>query len=147
MVSKTIDPCSNQGVPAFASPKPLAKESFVEATARHSPQPHMKISKPKFLLGIPVALISLELFLGVLLGYLLPRLFGRKIPSVLFNIGSWKLHFHHWFIGIGILISALYYNFLPFPQFSYGFLGGLIFQGITCYPDWHKIIIRKKFIE
>ena len=119
LLSKRRVPSSNLGVPA------------------------MKISKPKFLLGIPIALMSLELFFGVFLGYLLPKLFGRKVPSVLFNIGGWKLHFHHWFIGFGILISSIYYNFLPFPQFSYGFLGGLIFQGITCYPDWHKIIMRR----
>ena len=120
MVSKTIDSCSNQDAPA------------------------MKISKSKFFLGIPIALISLELYLGILLGYFLAKLSEGKVPSVVFKIGDWKLHLHHWFLGAGILISALCHNFLPIAPFSYGILGGLIVQGISCYPDWYRIVVRRK---
>jgi len=34
-------------------------------------------------------------------------------------------------------------NFSPLPMnFSLGFSGGLVFQGILCYDDWHKILIK-----
>jgi len=103
-----------------------------------------KLVKPKFFLGIPLALLSLEIYLGVILGYFLTKFFTGKIPSLAFNIGNWRLHFHHWLYGLGILISAIWYQFLPFPQFSFGFLGGLVFQGISCYPDWYKILTKQR---
>jgi len=103
-----------------------------------------KFKKPKFLLGLPIALFSLEIYLGTLLGYFSFKFFTGKVPSLVFNIGNYRLHFHHWLYSLVILIPALYYNFLPFPQFSYGFLGGAIFQGIYCYQDWHKVLTRKK---
>lgn len=111
----------------------------------------MKISKKKILLGVPIALISLELYFGVLFGYLLGRVLSGKeagqkgkIKSLVFNIGNQRLHLHHWLYGLGVLISAVWYSFLPFPQFSFGFLGGLIFQGISCYPDWRQVLTKQK---
>lgn len=111
----------------------------------------MKISKKKILLGIPIILISLELYFGVLFGYFLGKILsgkqvGQKGKLALFNvfnIGKWKLHIHHWFYGLVILVSIFFFD-LPLPQFSFGFFGGLIFQGIFCYPDWYKILIKQK---
>jgi hypothetical protein len=110
-----------------------------------------KILKPKFILGIPFAIISLEIFFGIIFGYFIGKFFSGektgqrgKLKSAIFNIGNWKIHFHHWLFCSLILISGLLYKFIPFPQFSVGFLGGLIFQGISCYPDWYKIITKKK---
>jgi hypothetical protein len=45
---------------------------------------------------------------------------------------------------LGVLIAGIFYDFLPFPKFSFGFLGGLIFQGIICFPDWHKIFKKER---
>ncbi len=111
-----------------------------------------KLIKPKILLSTPLALFSLEIYLGALSGYFFAKfLSGKqvglpgKIKSLVFDIGHHKLHLHHWLYGLGILIFAISSNFFPiFSQFSYGFLGGFIFQGISSYPDWHKILIRKK---
>ena len=109
-----------------------------------------KFVKPKFLLGIAIALISLELYLGVLFGYFLGKFLSAKktgqenkwgIKSIVLHIGRWKLHLHHWFYGLGILTSLFFLN-LSLPQFSYGFLGGLIFQGIISYPDWYKVLVK-----
>jgi hypothetical protein len=106
-----------------------------------------KVLSSKFLWGIPLALISFELCAGVIFGYLAAKIFSGeksgcqgKIKSLTFRLGSWKIHLHHWLWGLGILIVAIFHSFLPFPQFSFGFLGGIIFQGIYCYPDWHKIL-------
>ena len=109
----------------------------------------INITKPKILLGIPIAIISLEVYLGVVLGYFLGEFFSGKqvnqpgiIKSIIFNIGRRRIHLHHWLIVLGVLISAIWHQFLPFPQFSFGFLGGLVFQGISSYPDWHKILTK-----
>lgn len=112
------------------------------------------ISKKKALLAIPVALISVEIYFGVLLGYIAGKFLAAKetgernrwdIKSLVFSVGSWKVHLHHWFYGLGILVSIVSFNFSPpFPQFSAGLLGGFIIQGITSYSDWYKILRRKR---
>jgi len=100
---------------------------------------------------MPLAVFSPEIFFGIIFGYLLSDFFSGKeaglqgkMKSLAFDIGKWRIHFHHWLCGLGILISLFLINInLPFHQFSFGILGGMIFQGISCYPDWHKIIIKK----
>jgi len=110
-----------------------------------------KLVKPKFFLGIPLALFSLEIYFGAIFGYFVARfLSGKevgdpaKIKSLAFNIGKYRFHFHHWFYGLGILAFVLLLGLsFPFPQFSFGFFGGFIFQGVYCYPDWHKILMKR----
>jgi len=110
----------------------------------------IKINK-KFLFWIPLALISLQIFLGIIIGYFLGKfLSGEKIghqgtiKSIVLRLGRYRLHLHHWLLCFGILILSLLTKiFLPFPQFSLSFLGGLMIQGIVCYPDWHKIFIKQ----
>ena len=109
-----------------------------------------KINK-KFLLSIPIALISLEIYFGIILGYFFGRFIAGKKPgqrglikSIVIKFGSYRLHLHHWLLSLGILISNLAISFfIPFPQFSLSFLGGLMIQGIICYPDWNRILIRQ----
>ncbi len=112
-----------------------------------------KISKRKLLLSLPIALISFEIYSGVLVGYLAGKFFGGKETgypgrlrkSIIFNLGKYKLHVHHWVTGAGIIIATIILNLsFPYPQFSYGFLGGLVFHGIFSYSDWHKILIKKE---
>ena len=116
----------------------------------------LKIIKPKTIkskklfLGIPLAVLFWELFFGIILGYLSACfLSGKeaglqgKIKSLIFNIGRWRFHFHHWLYGLTILVS-LFFSKLSLPQFSFGILGGLILQGIICYPDWYRVVIRQK---
>jgi len=76
--------------------------------------------------------------ISLLAGYLIARLIsgrqaGDKLNrSLLFKIGNWYFHLHHWFIGL-TLIFILYYlqstNWL-----IYGLIAGLIIQGLT-YRD------------
>jgi len=103
-----------------------------------------EFKKPKFLLSLPLALLSLEIYLGTLLGYFSFKFLTGKVPSFAFNIGNYRLHLHHWLYSLAILIPGLYYNFLPFPQLSFGFLAGAVFQGIYCYRDWYRVIIKRK---
>ena len=102
----------------------------------------------KIFLGLPLALISIQVFLGVLLGYFFGKIISGKktgepgkIKSIILKMGHYKLHLHHWLLSTGILIlNFLAGIFLPFPKFSLSFLGGLAIQGILCYSDWHQII-------
>ncbi|MBZ9572188.1 hypothetical protein KJA15_02570 [Patescibacteria group bacterium] len=110
----------------------------------------IKINR-KILLGIPLAIISLEIYLGIILGYFFGKFFAgqydghQRIKSIILNIGNYRLHLHHWLLSLGILIFNFLYNlFFPFPQFFLSFLGGLMIQGIFCYPDWYKILRRRK---
>lgn len=106
----------------------------------------------KIFLSLPVALISLEIYFGIVFGYFLGKFISGKKPgenglikSIVINFGNYKLHLHHWSLSLGILLSNFLVSFyLPFPQFSLSFLGGLMLQGIICYPDWHRILIRKQ---
>jgi len=112
-----------------------------------------KLIKPKKLfLGMPLAVFSPEIYFGMIFGYLMTDFFAAKetglqgkIKSLVFNIGKWRVHLHHWLCGLIILTSLFFINInLPFHQFSFGILGGMIFQGISCYPDWHKVIVKNK---
>ena len=106
-----------------------------------------KLKLPKFLLGVPIALLSLKIFFGGVFGYLLAHFLSGKFNSVVLSIGSYKFHFHHWIIGVVGLIIVLLYQISPLmEQLFFGYFGGLNFQGISSYSDWHRIFSRKKKI-
>ncbi len=103
-----------------------------------------KLKLPKFLLGLPVALLSLKVFFGGLIGYLLADFLSGKLNPVILGIGNFKFHIHHWIMGFVMLIVTLLYEISPLAnQLFYGFLGGVIFQGISDYSDWHRIFFKK----
>lgn len=106
--------------------------------------------KSKFIPTAPLMFISLEFYLGLIFGYLLTKVLAGKKPgeqgfikSLIFNIGSWRVHLHHWLIGAAILVSGVIFSFLSYTSFSFGFIGGMVYQGVRDYPDWPKIIAKK----
>jgi hypothetical protein len=110
----------------------------------------LKLAKAKFFYGIPLAIFSLEIYSGVILGYFLAKFFAGKetglegkIKSLVFGVGKWKIHLHHWICGLIALIFLFYMNF-SLPEISFGVLGGLIFQGVFSYSDWYKIVIKQE---
>jgi hypothetical protein len=112
----------------------------------------MKISKRNFLIAIPLAVISFEIYFGVMAGYLSALfLAGKKtgeqgkIKSLAFDLGRYRVHLHHWLLCISLIPFAIHYNlsFLS-DQFAIGIMGGLAYQGIACYNDWHKVFFKKK---
>ncbi|MDI6591943.1 MAG: hypothetical protein QME61_03360 [Patescibacteria group bacterium] len=101
-------------------------------------------------LTIALALISLQLALGLILGYFTARFLSGKqtgqqgiIKSILFQIGDYKIHLHHWLLSLGVLVFIFFFDFF-YSQFLCGFLGGWIIQGIFSYKDWKEIIIKNK---
>lgn len=66
-----------------------------------------------------------------------------RVRSIIIPVGKWKLHLHHWVCSLGLMgIASSGGIYLFGPQVTYGFLGGLAFQGIYCYSDWYRIIKR-----
>ena len=99
--------------------------------------------KPKILFIAPVALLSLEVYFGMVIGYFISNFWSQKMKSIVFNIGKYKFHLHHWLLALWILPLVISYQFTLIPiQLTSGLLGGVIFQGIFCYDDWHRILIK-----
>ena len=70
---------------------------------------------------------------------------GGKVKSVIIPWRRYQLHLHHWLLtSVAAAISAISGFFLFTPELFYGFLSGILFQGIYCYGDWHKIVKRKQ---
>jgi len=111
-----------------------------------------KFINTKTILGGLLASLSFQVFLGSVIGYFFGKFFsGEKtgdpcanpFRSWKFDIGKYKVHVHHWLICSLILATAVIWHYLPVFKFSFGFLGGVIFQGISCYEDWKKIVVKK----
>ena len=101
-----------------------------------------------------ISLFSAIIILGYLsfatwlLGFITAKFLGAKadgerskLKSIIIPLGKHELHLHHWFVclGAGTLVMIRDIWFLT-PEMCYGFLGGLVFQGIYCYNDWYKIV-------
>ena len=67
-----------------------------------------------------------------------------KVKSIIIPFRGRVIHLHHWLCSLLLisLSSATGVYFLT-PTMTYGLLGGLLFQGIYCYSDWHVILIRR----
>jgi hypothetical protein len=85
------------------------------------------------------------------IGFIISKFLGGKksgIPgrlgSLKFNLHKYEIHLHHWFLSsLAGAAGAVTGYFLLAPDLFYGFLGGVLFQGIYCYNDWHRIVKRK----
>ena len=71
-----------------------------------------------------------------------------RVPSIVIPLGRWTVHVHHWLcclcvVGISVATDL---HFLT-ATVTYGLLGGAIFQGIYCYNDWHRILVRGNTIK
>jgi hypothetical protein len=90
-------------------------------------------------------------FLSWLVGFLASRyLAGKsvgeqgKLKSIVIPFRRLGIHLHHWIYSLCLIgfssVSGMY--FLT-PAITYGLLGGLVFQGIYCYGDWHVLLVRR----
>ena len=91
---------------------------------------------------------SITFTTGVILGYILCRLFCHlfvhkgKVDSIFFDIGKWKVHLHHWIMGLGVLGLVWVIDYFYLPTFFAGVVVGVIIQDIYDYNDWHQVIMR-----
>ena len=91
---------------------------------------------------------SLPFTLGIVIGYVISRIFCNlfvhkgRVDSIFLNYGKWKIHLHHWILGIAILAVVWIIDFLYLPAFFIGVISGIIIQDIYDYNDWHKVIVK-----
>jgi len=85
------------------------------------------------------------------LGLLVSRYAAGKSPgergrfrSVIIPFFRWRVHLHHWLYSLCLMTFShtIGLHFLS-PTITYGLLGGVIFQGIYYYNDWHVIAVKK----
>jgi hypothetical protein len=97
-------------------------------------------------------ILGYPFFVSWLLGFVPTRYMAGKtsgkqgrIKSIIIPFERHGVHLHHWLIASGIIILNLIID-VPFlaSTISYGVLSGLVFQGIYCYSDWHKILITRR---
>jgi hypothetical protein len=120
------------------------------------------VKRKKLILGllITVAIVLgyLSLYLSyvfLIAGFAAAHIGGGKhaglpgrVRSLTLSWHNYRLHIHHWLVAFLIgLICALKGVYVITPEVFYGFLGGLIVQGIYFYDDWHRIIIRLRPVK
>ena len=85
---------------------------------------------------------------GIVVGYALCKLFCQlfvhngKIDSVFLDYGKWRVHLHHWIMGVIILLVFLIIDRLYLPAFFAGTVCGIIIQDIYDYTDWYKVVVK-----
>lgn len=93
---------------------------------------------------------SLRFTAGIAIGYFLCKIFchifvkNGRVDSVFLDIGKWKVHLHHWIMGIIILAGIWVIDYFYLPAFFAGVICGIIIQDIYDYNDWHKVILRNE---
>ncbi len=67
-----------------------------------------------------------------------------KVRSLVIPFRKWGFHLHHWLCSLCLIgLSSITGIYILTSTITYGLLGGLIFQGIYCYSDWHVILINR----
>jgi len=89
--------------------------------------------------------------IGMLIGYLASKLFAKyflekgRVECIYIDWGkNWKIHVHHWILGVLILIIVGIIDYFYLPRFFSGMIVGLIAHDIYDYNDWYRVVIRNK---
>ncbi len=86
------------------------------------------------------------IILGIIIGFLVAKFYSGKkegdpgLFRLKFNTKKYTIHLHHWLLATLTLIILFPFNF--YNNIIYGFLIGLIIQGLT-YKDFYKIIYKQ----
>src|SRR5438105_4184683 len=76
---------------------------------------------------------------GIVIGYVLCKIFcnlfvkNGRVDSIFIDYGKWKVHLHHWIIGIIILAIVWVIDYFYLPTFFAGAVCGMIIQDIYDY--------------
>lgn len=98
---------------------------------------------------------SMRFTTGILVGYILCKIFcivflehgdniNGKIEKIFVDFGKWKLHLHHWILGLIVLVGVWAIDYFYLPTFLAGAICGVILQDIYDYNDWHKVIVKNE---
>jgi len=85
---------------------------------------------------------------GLIIGYLGAKMYCTVLKidensdrRIFIDCGKWKIHFHHWIMGIVVLLIVWIVDYFYLPRFFIGVVGGVIAHDIYDYNDWHKVIV------
>ena len=109
---------------------------------------------PKVVFWLTPLLISLEAGLSMFLGYVIADFVagkkanqqGRIRNPFIFTMRSYHIHIHHWLVFLGCLAFVFLLSRTVFgvPSAIYGFLGGIVVQGIIDYDDWKSVVKKRR---
>lgn len=96
---------------------------------------------------------ALTFYMGAIGGYLFAKYLSGKmegesgrLKSIVFSLGSYRIHIHHWLLSTLSLFSLWLHGFHThfFEIFVpvFGFCMAVIFHGIYHYTDWYKVLYR-----
>lgn len=87
---------------------------------------------------------------GIAIGYIICKIFcnifvkNGKIDPIFIDYGKWKIHLHHWIMGLVFLVLVWFIDYFYLPAFFTGVVCGIIIQDIYDYNDWYKVILNKE---
>jgi len=96
---------------------------------------------------------SLWLAIGLILGYFISKFFTKffvengKVNMVFIDCGKWKIHLHHWIMGLLFLLFIWFIDYLYLPKFFLGIVLGIIAHDIYDFNDWREILVKKEAIK
>lgn len=89
--------------------------------------------------------------LGLLLGYLGSKIYFKyfvehgKVDCIYIELTkNWKLHLHHWIMGLLFLAILWFIDYFYLPRFFVGAVMGIIAHDIYDFNDWHKVLVKKE---
>ena len=92
-------------------------------------------------------LFVISLFMGFLASkFIAGKSTGEKgrFNSIIIPLKKWRIHLHHWLYFLWLIsISFVTGMYFIAPAITFGTLGGITFQGIYCYRDWHIILLKR----
>jgi len=123
-----------------------------------------EVNKSKVKMFLPAIVLATSLHYsllfttGIVAGYLACRIFCKlflkhgdnvngKIEKIFIDMGKWKLHLHHWIMGIMFLGLVWIVDYFYLPTFFAGVVCGVIIQDIYDYNDWMQVIIKNEDYE
>ena len=91
-----------------------------------------------FLIGLALAFLASRHVSGATSGK------RGRFRSIVLPLGRWQVHLHHWLYSSWLMALSLAtgVHFLS-PAVTYGLLGGMAFQGLYQYSDWHLIVLKR----
>ena len=95
-------------------------------------------------------LISVELGISMIIGYFAARFIAGhrekatgRFPNLAFRFRNYKIHVHHWIVFSNVLaVTLILHVFVATPYIFYGFLGGVVAQGVLHYGDWREFVVK-----
>src|SRR5581483_5259852 len=123
----------------------LEENKFCESVIREKDSAGVKIFLPAIVLATSLY-YSFSFTEGIVIGYLLAKAFchffvhNGRVDSIFIDYGKWKIHLHHWIMGLAVLAIVWVIDHYYLPALFAGVISGIIIQDIYDYTDWRKII-------